>query len=153
MQYMKFRVFPIGLVFMVIFDLVASFVLGLIIFAPSEKEIWLWIMASIMFIMFPVVFSVYILSFSLDTVVIDENGVKKYHYGKLKKNILWSEIITFKLYPNNDNQGWIYLSNYVVEYNYFTSTFMMFDKKSICIKASDKILTELNKYLNDRNYN
>lgn len=85
MQYMKFRVFPIGLVYMVLVDLVALFALGLVIFPPSKKEIWLWIMASIMFIMFPVVFSVYILSFSLDTVVIDENGVKKYHYGKLKK--------------------------------------------------------------------
>lgn len=146
---MKCRIFPLGVFYVFIYDMLALLCLGFVVFLPSQKESWLLTFSLIMFVVFPLIFTIYILSFSLDTVIIDSNGIKRLHYGKMKKELLWSEIITFKLYPKNDNQGWIYISNHTVEYNFFTSTFMMFDKKTICLKSSDKIIKELKKYLKD----
>ena len=150
MLFMKFRVFPVGLIYVSIYDLLSLFTIVFIISVPSEKDAWLWILSSIMFVLLPAVFSIYILSFSLDLIIIDSNGVKKYHYGKQKKCMSWNEIITFGIYPKNELQGWIFLSNKEVEYNTISSTFMMFDKNSICMKYSEKILNELNKYLNNK---
>lgn len=147
---MKFRVFPVGLIFIIIYDILSLLTFGFIIIVPSEKEMWLWILSSIMFMILPITISIYVLSFSLDIIIIDSEGVKKYHYGKLKKTLNWNEIITANVYPKNEYQGWIYLSNYEVEYNLISSTFMMFDKKSICMKFSKKILLELNKYLSNK---
>lgn len=116
---MKCRVFPLGVFYVVAIDFLALLCLGFEILLPSKMEIWLWIISSIMFVLFPILFSIYILSFSLDIIVIDAEGIKKYHYGKIKKQLSWNEIVTFKIYPKNDNQGWIYLSNYAVDYNFF----------------------------------
>lgn len=144
---MKFRVLPTGIIYITIYDLLSFIALGFVIIVPSEKEVWLWIMSAIMFVFLPIVVSIYILSFSLDVIKIDENGVKKYHFGKLKKKFEWNEILTSNVYPNNELYGWVYLSNHKIEYNFLSSTFMMFDKRSICIKYTEKVVLELNKYL------
>ena len=76
MLFMKFRVFPVGLIYVSIYDLLSLFTIVFIISVPSEKDAWLWILSSIMFVLLPAVFSIYILSFSLDLIIIDSNGVK-----------------------------------------------------------------------------
>lgn len=147
---MKFRVFPVGIVFIIFYNILSLVALGLVIFTPSVKETWLWVLSTLMFIVLPLILSIYILSFSLDLIIINDEGIKKYHYGKLKKTIRWNEIVTSNIYPPNGYQGWIYISDCKVNYNFLSSAFMMFDSKSICMKYTLKIVGELNKYLNNK---
>ena len=79
--------------------------------------------------------------------MIDDSGVKKYHFGKLKKTIAWDKIVTAKVCPNNEMQGTIVLSDFEVNYNFFSGDLMYFDKKSICLKYSKEAALEIEKHL------
>lgn len=144
---MNYRVFPIGIIIMLVYDLLALVSLCLVIFTPSPKDALLWFVSSFFFILLPFIFSIYILSFSLDVIIIDEECIKKIHYGKLKKIIKWEDVVTSKTYSEYGCRTWIYISNYDVSYNFFTSSLMMLDNRSICIKYTPKVVIELNRHL------
>ena len=144
---MKFRVFPFGAFAIVLLDIVSLACLCLVIFSPSPTKPWMWIVFSIMFIALPIILSVHMFSFSLDIITVDASGVKKEHFGKLKKTLTWEKVVTATVYPKNESQGWIILSDFAVSYNFFTLDFMFFDKKSICIKYSKEVALEIEKYL------
>lgn len=147
---MKFRIFPLGILLIAIYDLLSLLTFGLAVLIPSPKELWMWIVLIIMLIALPFLSSWCMILYSLDLIVIDDNGIEKYHFGKLKKRISWDDIVTASIYSNNWFQGWIYISDQNIKYNSLTSLFMMYDKKSICFKYSDVVIRELNEHLNNK---
>ncbi len=143
---MKFRVFPVGIVFIIFYNILSLVALGLVIFTPSVKETWLWVLSTLMFIVLPLILSIYILSFSLDLIIINDEGIKKYHYGKLKKTIRWNEIKTLSCTDKNLFNGWCYISNECKNYNYHTITKMRLDRSVIYFHLSEKAIKALSIY-------
>ena len=85
---MKCRIFSLGVFYVIVLDVLALICLGFVIFLPSQMDVWLWSFLLIMFVIFPILFSIYILSFSLDIIIIDSKGITRYHFGKIKKTLI-----------------------------------------------------------------
>lgn len=144
---MRFRVSPffafIGF-FCPLFCLPFGF---LIISVPSEKEPWMIAVIVIMLFILPILVGFHFLYFSLDLIVITDEAIERYHFGRLKKRILWNDVKTAFVTPKNESIGWIYISDTDFKYNYWTADFSFYGKKIIFMKYNKLAFDEINKHL------
>ena len=97
-------------------------------------------------IVFPLVLFLWALFTMANTIRIDENGVKRYRFGKKIKEFSWSEIKTIDCTSENLFTGWCYISNENKKYDHSSVTKMRLDKTIIYFHLSNKVINTLKTY-------
>src|SRR5690554_4869383 len=73
-----------------------------------EEEFILIFMYVIMLVMLPLMLLINIINMMWPTIIIDDEGIKKYLFGKLRRHILWEEVKSVKLLGNY--KQWLFIS-------------------------------------------
>ena len=93
--------------------------------------------------------------FTMENIIVfDNQGISCKRFGRIIRHFDWEEIQTISTTADNSYSAWIYISNEIKSFDYFSSTRMMLDKKVIYLHMSAKAKTALQtfapEYLKDK---
>lgn len=96
-----------------------------------------------MLVIFPLILLIIILSMMWPTIIINEEGIKKYLFGKLRRNILWEEVKSIKLLGNY--KQWLFVSK--SELTTKSLTIARMKKDNIYLYIKKDMIEEFKKYV------
>lgn len=94
----------------------------------------------IFLVVFPISLFIWALFTMSNTILIDENGIARYRFGKRIRMFLWAEIKTLDYTGQSLFTGWCYVSSEYKKFTYASITKMRLDKDIIYFHLSKKAI-------------
>lgn len=122
---------------------IAAWTLIILFGGLSEDSVFFWCTIVIFSIVLPaIIFIVNILAME-NVIIFDNQGISRKRFGRIIRHFDWKEIKTISTTTDNSYSAWIYFSNEVKSFDYFSTTRMQLDKKVIYLHMSKKAKTAL----------
>ena len=140
----KYRVSLEISIFMICLFLLSTGILVFSLFLGLYKESFVLIgMISFMLFIFPLVLLILITYMMWPIIIINDEGIQKYLFGKLKRSILWEEVKSVKLLGGY--KQWLFISK--SELTTKSLTIARRKKDSIYIYVKKDIIEDLERYI------
>ena len=140
----KYRVSLEISIFMICLFLLSTGILVFSLFLGLYKESFVLIgMISFMLFIFPLVLLILITYMMWPIIIINDEGIQKYLFGKLKRSILWEEVKSVKLLGGY--KQWLFISK--SELRTKSLTIARRKKDNIYIYVKKDIIEDLKKYI------
>lgn len=140
----KYRV-SLGItIFMICYFIcsIAFFIL-LIFLNLLEEEYTIIYIYTFMLVIFPMILLITIINMMWPTIIINDEGIKKYLFGKLRRNILWEEVKSIKLLGGY--KQWLFVSK--SELTTKSLTIARMKKDNIYLYIKKDMIEEFKKYV------
>jgi len=143
----KYKVsFEISIFMIVLFIFsTGTFILSLFL-GLYEEDIILVLMTSLMLFILPLILFIIIIYTMWPTIIIDNEGIKKYLFGKLRRCILWEEVKSIKLLGNY--KQWLFISKSKITTK--SLTLARIKKDNIYIYYKKNILEDFRTYIPEK---
>lgn len=140
----KYRVsFEITIFMICLFSLSAgTLILSLFLGLYKEDFILIGMIAFMLFV-FPLALLVLIIYMMWPTIILDDEGIKKYLFGKFRRQILWEEVKSIKLLGGYNQ--WLFVSK--SELTTKSLTIARMKKDNIYLYIKKDMIEELKKYV------
>ena len=140
----KYRVSLEISIFMICLFLLSTGILVFSLFLGLYKESFVLIgMISFMLFIFPLALLILITYMMWPIIIINDEGIQKYLFGKLKRSILWEEVKSVKLLGGY--KQWLFISK--SELTTKSLTIARRKKDNIYIYIKKDIIEDLEKYI------
>ncbi|NLK12418.1 MAG: hypothetical protein GX312_02375 [Candidatus Phytoplasma sp.] len=140
----KYRVsLEISIFIMCYFILSIAFFILLLFFNLLKEEFSIIVIYVFMWVIFPLILLITIINMMWPIIIINDEGIQKYLFGKLKRSILWEEVKSVKLLGGY--KQWLFISK--SELTTKSLTIARRKKDSIYIYVKKDIIEDLERYI------
>ena len=140
----KYRVsLEISIFIMCYFILSIAFFILLLFFNLLKEEFSIIVIYVFMWVIFPLILLITIINMMWPIIIINDEGIQKYLFEKLKRSILWEEVKSVKLLGGY--KQWLFISK--SELTTKSLTIARRKKDNIYIYVKKDIIEDLKKYI------